>query len=102
MSRLGAARRFETFAGGHAWAPKEVVTAAVEWMELQAVRTGKRERDEAFVAGVWERRLAEARRLEAGSELYAAFGAYESLSADFRGLRDVTEAEGRLIALGAS
>jgi hypothetical protein len=102
LSRLGAAHRFESFAGGHAWAPKEVVTAAVEWMELQAVRTGKRAGDGAFVAGVWGRRLAEARRLEAGSDPYAAFRAYESLAADFRGLRDVTEAENRRDALGAS
>ena len=102
LARLGATHRFESFAGGHAWAPKEVVAEAVEWMELQAVKTGKRDRDAPFVAGVWERRLAEARRLEAGSEVYAAFRAYESLAADFRGLRDVSEAETRLKALGAS
>jgi dienelactone hydrolase len=102
FARLGATHRFESFAGGHAWAPKEVITTAVEWMELQAVKTGKRDRDEPFVAGVWERRLAEARRLEAGSEVYAAFRAYESLAADFRGLRDVTEAVSKLKALGAS
>lgn len=101
LSRLGATRRFESFAGGHAWAPPEVATAAVEWLELQAVRSGKRERDEAFVAGVWERRLAEARRLEAGSQIYAAFRAYESLAADFRGLRDVSEVEKRLGTLSA-
>ena len=102
LSRLGAAHRFESFTGGHAWAPKEVVMAAVEWMELQAVRTGRRAGDGAFVAGVWGRRLAEARRLEAGPDPYAAFRAYESLAADFRGLRDVTEAESRRDALGAS
>lgn len=102
LSRLGATHRFERFEGGHAWAPQEVVAAAVEWMELQAVKTGKRDRDEAFVAGVWERRLAEARRLEADADAYAAFRAYESLAADLSGLRDVTEAEGKLKALGAS
>jgi predicted esterase len=101
LARLGAAHRFESFAGGHAWAPQEVVSAAVEWLELQAVKTGRRERDEAFVTNVWEHRLAEARRLEAGSEVYAAFRAYESLAADFRGLRDVAEAERRLDALAS-
>ena len=34
--------------------------------------------------------------------MYAAFRAYESLAADFRGLRDTAEAERRLAALGAS
>jgi dienelactone hydrolase len=101
LSRLGATHRFESFDGGHAWLTSELAAAAVEWMELQAIKTGLRQKDEAFAAGVWERRLSEARRLEEGTKLYAAFRAYESLAADFRGLRDVSEAERRLAALGA-
>jgi predicted esterase len=102
LARLGAAHRFESFDGGHAWPTPELAAAAVEWMELQAMRSGLRPKDEAFAAGAWERRLAEARRLEAESKPYAAYRAYESLVADFRGLHDVTEADGRLAALGAS
>lgn len=102
LARLGATHRFESFDGGHAWPTPELAVAAVEWMELQAVRMGRRQKDEAFTAGVWERRLSEARRLEEGSKLYAAYRAFESLTADFHGLRDTTEAEGKLSALGAS
>ncbi len=102
LARLGAAHRFESFEGGHAWPTPEVAAAAVEWMELQALKTGLRPKDEAFAAGVWERRLAEARRLEEGSKSYTAYRAYESLAADFKSLRDVSEAESRLAALGAS
>ena len=102
LARLGAAHRFESFEGGHAWPPPGLAAAAVEWMELQAVKAGRRPKDEAFVAGVWERRLSEARALEAASKPYAAYRAYESLAADFRGLRDAGEAETRLAALGAS
>ena len=75
---------------------------AVEWMELQAIKSGLRPKDEAFAAGVWERRLAEARGLEAGSKSHAAYRAYETLAKDFRGLRDTSEADGRAAALGAS
>ncbi|HEX8146061.1 MAG TPA: hypothetical protein VF591_02570 [Pyrinomonadaceae bacterium] len=102
MSRLGATHRFESFDGGHAWPTPELAAAAVEWMELQAIKAGLRGKDEAFAAGVWGRRLAEARRLEEGSKSYAAYRAFESLAADFRGLRDVSEAEVRYAALGAS
>ena len=102
LARLGAPHRFESFEGGHAWPPPEVAAAAVEWMELQALRTGLREKDEAFVSGAWGRRLSEARRLEETSKSYAAYRAYESLAADFRGLRDVAEAESKFAALGAS
>jgi dienelactone hydrolase len=102
LARLGATHRFESFDGGHAWPTPKLAAAAVEWMELQAVKSGLRQKDEAFVAGVWERRLAEARRLEDGAKLYAAYMAYESLAADFRGLRDASEADAKFAALGAS
>ncbi|MDT5272460.1 MAG: hypothetical protein QOH49_4646 [Acidobacteriota bacterium] len=102
LSRLGASHRFESFDSGHAWPTPELATAAVEWMELQAIKTGLRQKDEAFATGVWERRLGAARLLEEGSKLYAAFRAYESLAADFRGLLDTAEAERKVAALGAS
>ncbi|HWW76121.1 MAG TPA: hypothetical protein VNZ44_12025 [Pyrinomonadaceae bacterium] len=105
LAGFGAAHRFESFEGGHAWPTPELAAAAVEWMELQAVRKGSRQRDEAFLSGVWERRLAEARRLEADAKPYAAFTAYENLAADFRGLRDAPqlgEVEKRASALAAS
>ena len=102
LSRLGATHRFESFEGGHAWPTPALAAEAVEWMELQAIRSGLRQKDEAFAAGVWERRLGAARSLEEGSKLYAAYRAYESLAADFRGSRDTSEVERRLAALGAS
>ncbi|MBV9923613.1 MAG: hypothetical protein JOZ96_01130 [Acidobacteria bacterium] len=102
FARLGATHRFESFEGGHAWPTPPVAAAAVEWLELQALKSGLRQKDEAFMSGAWARRLAEARRLEEASNPYAAYRAYESLAADFRGLRDVSEAEGKFAALGAS
>ena len=102
LSRLGASHRFESFDGGHAWPTPELAAAAVEWMELQAIKSGLRPSDAAFAASVWERRLGAARSLEEGSKLYAAFRAYESLAADFRGSRDTAEAERKVAVLGAS
>lgn len=100
FARLGAPHRFESFEGGHAWLTPALAADALEWLELQAIREGRRPRDEAFVARVWERRWEEARRQEAGAQLEAAFRGYESLAADFRGLRDVAEAAARAAALG--
>jgi predicted esterase len=96
FGRLGAPHRFENFDGGHAWLTKELAADALEWMELRAVAEGRRPRDEAFTNGVWERRLAAARRARPDE----AFRAYQSLAADFRGLRDVSEAAARAAALG--
>lgn len=102
LARLGATHRFESFEGGHAWPSPELAATAVEWMELQAIKSGLRQKDEAFADAVWQRRLVAARRLEEDSKLYAAYRAFESLAADFRDLRDTAEADGRAVALGAS
>lgn len=102
FARLGARRRFESFDGGHAWPTPELAAAALEWMELQAMQTGLRQKDASFTESVWERRLGEARRLEERAQSSAAYRAYESLAADFRGLRDTTEAESRAATLAAS
>lgn len=102
LARLGAAHRFESFEGGHAWPTPELAAAAVEWMELQAMKAGRRVKDEGLIEGAWQHRLTEARGLEEASQSYAAYRSYESLAADFKGLRDVADAERRLAALGAS
>ena len=102
FERLGAPHRFESFAGGHAWLTKALAAEALEWMELRAAREGRRARDEQFIEQVWASRLAAARRLEADARPDEAFRAYRALAADFRGLRDASEAERRAAALGAT
>jgi predicted esterase len=80
--------RLETFDGGHEWAPPELCTLAVEWMELAAMRAGARGRDDALV-GEWARRDEErARQRESAGAILEAAAAFDSLASDFRGLRE--------------
>ena len=46
--------RFDFFEGGHQWGPSEVCTRAVEWLEIQAMKSGLREKDDGIVAKVRE------------------------------------------------
>lgn len=77
--------RVVIFEGGHEWAPAEVMTEAVAWLELQAMRREVRPRDEAFLEE--QLRLRRERlpprglaRCEALHELLADFADVEELA----------------------
>ncbi|HYY58793.1 MAG TPA: tetratricopeptide repeat protein [Pyrinomonadaceae bacterium] len=91
--------RVAVFEGRHQWAPKEICTRAVEWMELQAIKAGTRPRDEALVEELWKRSVEAAQRAESEQTGYDAYVAYNALAEDFRGLRDVSEFERRAARL---
>jgi poly(3-hydroxybutyrate) depolymerase len=99
LNIIGLAHRVQMFEGGHMWAPKELCTRAVEWMELEAMKTGRRQRDEALIADLWTKDVERARAAEGAKKVYDAYNAYAALVADFRTLRDVAEFERKLAQL---
>lgn len=102
LARLSFPRRLAVFDGGHAWPPPEVCARAVEWMELEAMRSGRRARDEALVAELWAREERRASADDEAGRVYAAYLGYASLAEDFKGLRDVAGAAEKASRLGAS
>ncbi len=102
LDTLGIPNQRRVFDGVHQWAPPEVLTEAVEWMELEAMARGAREPDPAFVADQWTRAEAAARAAEEQHDLFTAYLAYKSLAADFSSLRDVSAARARAEELGQS
>jgi predicted esterase len=84
---LDTPHRIRIFEGGHTWPPSEVAVEALEWMEIQAMRTGARPRDEAMIDRVFNARKAE---LEAKTDLGEQYYANKEIAADFKGLRDVS------------
>ncbi len=89
LEKIGKAVRFETFEGGHAWPPEEIAGLALEWMELQAIKSGLRPPDAAFVDAAYARSLARAEGFEAKGRIYDAYREHRSISRDFKGLKDV-------------
>ncbi len=81
------------FEGGHTLPPDSVALEAIEWLELQAMKVGRRQRDEALLD-----RLADKRRkaIAATTSDAAAEHLLESFVADFQGLRDVPAESARL------
>jgi predicted esterase len=99
LAGSGLAYRFEYHDGPHAWPPEPIVAQGLTWMELQAMRSGLRERDDSWIDSLHQSELDSATRLEAGGHLYAAWQRYGAIARDFAGLRDVSAVEARVAAL---
>src|SRR5262252_5566370 len=91
LDSIGSANRFVTFDGDHTWAPSDSFLTAVEWMELQAMKSGRRERDGKLIAELFDKMAGQARADESAKRVYEAFLKYEAIAKDFNGLRDVAE-----------
>ena len=81
------------FQGGHALPPDDIAMDALAWMELQAMQSGRRSRDDALVGRMLERRRA---RIAATTGPTETVYMLHALVSDFTGLRDVSAEASRL------
>jgi predicted esterase len=93
LTKAGINHHIQIYDGRHEWPPVSVATAAIEWMELQAIKAGKRPRDDGFVNATWQQLLSDASTLEEAKKSYEAYQRYLDLAQSFKGLRDVAEIE---------
>jgi dienelactone hydrolase len=85
------------FEGGHGWLSSDLAVEAVEWMEIQAMKSGRRAKDDALLEKIFAKRAAQ---LGAESGDLADLSASEGLVSDFEGLKkDVSEYATRAAAL---
>jgi predicted esterase len=102
LTKAGITHRVQTFDGRHEWPPVSVAIAAVGWMELHAIKAGKRPRDDGFINAMWQQLLSDARTLEESKKYNEAYQLYLDLSESFKGLRDVAEIETKVNQLAGS
>jgi poly(3-hydroxybutyrate) depolymerase len=100
MGALKLPHRIEHFAGEHDWPPPDLAAKAIAWMELQAMKMGKREKSPALIESEWARDRERARSQAAHPA--DAFHTWSAMAADYAGLRDVAEAQKAAAALAAS
>jgi hypothetical protein len=81
------------FNGGHMLPPDAVAFEAIEWMELHAMRSGRRGRDETAIGRILEKRRAGIAASAAPAETVYLL---QALVSDFKGLADVS-AEARRV-----
>lgn len=89
LAQLQVPHRLTTFDGGHEWIPSTLTLDALSWLELQAMRSGRRPRDDALIAALFDERMTSVRALTRDAERCLGSAA---IAADFAGLVDVAEA----------
>jgi len=86
--------------GGHAWMSSATAVEAVGWMELQAMKSGRRARDPELLDRIFSERVARVNaQVNAQNSGLEAVLTLESLAADFQGLKDVSKFAQRAAAL---
>ncbi|HET9787333.1 MAG TPA: hypothetical protein VFP47_09370, partial [Pyrinomonadaceae bacterium] len=94
--------RLAIFDGGHGWLPAQAATDAVEWLEVQAMKSGIRERNPALINEIFQHAFSQASAAESGGDKYGAYRRYAAMVQDFSGLHDVAEVEKKAKELGAT
>jgi hypothetical protein len=85
------------FEGGHVWLSSELAVEAIEWMEVQAMKSGIKGRDDQELDRIFAKRTAATTAAKTDRD---AFLALQSMVSDFSGLRDVSSFAARAETLG--
>ena len=93
---LTTPHRVAIFEGGHTLPPDGVALEAIEWLELQAMKAGRKTRDEALIDRLFDKRQ---QAIAAATVPMAVARLLNDLVDDFTGLRDVSAATARAAAL---
>lgn len=91
LDSLGAKVHFAVFEGDHAWPPAAYCTEAVEWMELQAMKSNRRERNDKLIADLLDKQTDRLRADEASHKTFDVYLRADALAKDFQGLTNVAE-----------
>ena len=75
--------RLVVFPGPHNWPPADICGQALEWLELRAMRAGRRATDSAWVHTRLEADFARAAALEGAGQLDEALYHYEAIIRDY-------------------
>jgi len=92
---LASPHRVVIFEGGHVWLSSELAVAAVEWLELQAMASGRAPRNGEWIDQTWRARLAAVEALQGAHAVVAL----EAIEADFAAFKDVSLLAARAAAL---
>jgi dienelactone hydrolase len=99
MNKSAVPHQIAIFTGAHEWPPTEIASEAIEWFELQAMRSGLRARDDQQIETLWQRRMAKAATLEQEKKVAEAYRRYANIVTAFTGLHDVATAQTKVTQL---
>jgi hypothetical protein len=93
--RSSSPHRMEFFDGGHQWPPSDLIARALGWMEIVAMKDGRRPRDLDLARTLFAEDMARAQTLEERARFTEARRSYGSIASSYTDLLDVGEVERR-------
>ncbi|HMD32551.1 MAG TPA: hypothetical protein VKG84_11630 [Candidatus Acidoferrales bacterium] len=102
LDSLHVPNRLRRFDGDHQWPPAEILAEGVDWLQLEAMRQGRRPKDEAFIAGMSARSLERAEADEKAGDLLSAYEEYRKSAEEFAGIGDAAPFASRAAAMKVS
>ncbi len=96
LERTGIRHHIASYDGPHGWPPESVMSDALQWMELQAMRRGLIPRDSVWIDSLYHARSAGAAAAGDGVDAYLK---YRDVRTDFAGVHDVTADSAHVEAL---
>jgi dienelactone hydrolase len=99
LDALGISNRLVTFDGRHQWCPEAVCAEGLEWMELLAMRRGRRPKDDVLIDAALARLSARAESLKRPEDAYERYALLKVMATTFDGLRDVARYRAEAAAL---
>jgi predicted esterase len=95
------AHRFQQFEGNHRWCSASLAREAVAWMELLAMKDGRRRRDAALIDKLYAEDISAAQALEASGKRVEALRRNREIAKTFDGLHAIDEANAAVARLQA-
>jgi len=83
LNKIGSTNRLDVFDGRHGWLTKDLTFDALEWMNLQAMKSGRMERDKKFVENLLTKQTNKAQALAQTDHFLEAARIYENIVSDF-------------------
>ena len=99
LEKMKYAHFWRSFPGPHQWAPDEVMDEALAWFRLQAMKSGRENRDDSFVVSQANREAERARSFEKSGDLYSARREYRQAAEMLAGIADNSVLQARADAL---
>jgi len=99
LDSTGTPHHVERFMGLHDWPPRELADRALTFFELQAMRRGRKPRDQRWIDSAYTDLVAAGEQLAATGEVPRAVRQLRLAHTDFDGLTDVMAVASRIDAL---
>jgi tetratricopeptide (TPR) repeat protein len=93
LKENGTTNHLAVFNGRHQWLIKDLTFDALEWLNLQAMKSGQLTMETKFVEDLLQKHLSRAESHFQNGNILEAGRAYQAIVLDFKDIADTTQAE---------